>query len=155
MPEHSESEENSPPYESESATNSESDNDGDKIFNDETTRALRKWGRRLYAVGAGVLAAIVMLIPTAVTAARSAGVAFHLAVTLAVSLTLPVVAVYVAVRAYGLTHHEAVCVGKQAVREAVAATVTLGEHQRVEQPMETNETDTTTPFTDTENNETQ
>ena len=137
------------------STKAPDDGDSDRIFNAETTRALREWGRRLYAVGAGGLAAIVMLIPTAVTAARSAGVAFHLAVTLAVSLTLPVVAVYVTVRAYGLTHHEAVCVGKQAAREAVAATVTLGEHQRADQPMETSETDTTTPFTDTENNDTQ
>jgi hypothetical protein len=142
-----------PPGESESE--SPPDSDDDRIFNAETNRALRKWGRRLSAVGAGVLTAIVMLIPVVVTALRSVGLLFHLAVTLAVSLSLPVIATYVAVRTYGLSHHEAVYVGKQAVGEAVAATVTLGAHQRAEQPMETIETDATTPFTDTDNDETQ
>jgi hypothetical protein len=105
----------------------------DSILNAETRRALRAWGRKLSAVGAGVLTALLMLIPPAVTAMRPAGVLFHLAVTLTVSLSLPVMASYVAVRTYGLSHHEAVSVGKQAVREAVTATATFSEHQREEQ----------------------
>jgi hypothetical protein len=75
-----------------------------------------------------------MLIPSAVTAVRPAGVVFHLAVVLVVSLSLPVIASYVAVRTYGLSHHEAVCAARQAAREAAAATTTLGAHQRAEQP---------------------
>ena len=144
-----------PSSERESASPPDSDGDGDRIFNAETNRALRVWERRLSAAGAGVLTAVVMLIPVVVTAMRSAGLPFHLAVTLAVSLSLPVVAVYVAVRTYGLTHHEAVCVGRRAVREAAAATATLGEHQRAEQPVEDTANDATTSFADTENNDTQ
>jgi hypothetical protein len=131
----------------------------DAVLNAETRRALRAWGRKLSAVGAGVLTALVMLIPTAVTAMRPVGLSFHLAVTLAVSLSLPVMAAYVAVRTYGLSHHEAVSVGKQVLREAVTATVTLSEHQRVEQPTDgkkrTTVNDATTLFADRENDDTQ
>ena len=61
---------------------SESDNESttDQVLNPETRRALREWGRRGYAVGAGLLTALVMLVPTAVTAARPGGILFHLAV---------------------------------------------------------------------------
>jgi hypothetical protein len=111
----------------------EDENEKDEILNDETTRALREWGRRCYAIGAGLFAAGVMLIPTAVTAVRPVGVLFHLAVVFVISLSLPVVAAYVAVRTYGLSHHEAVSASKYAVREAAAATTTLGAHQRAEQ----------------------
>lgn len=132
----------------------------DAVLNAETRRALRAWGWKLSAVGAGVLTALVMLLPTAVTAVRPAGVLFHLAVTFGVSLSLPVVAAYVAVRTYGLSHHEAVSVGKQAVREAVTATATLSEHQQVkEQPKDgkkrTTTNDATTLFADRENDDTQ
>ena len=133
---------------------SDGESNGDRIFNPETNRALREWGRKLSAVGAGVLAAVMMLIPTAVTAARSPGIVFHLAVTLAVSLSLPVVAVYVGVRTYGLSHHEVVCATRQALREGIAATATLGEHQRVEQPADPIDTDPTT-FTDSDTDDTQ
>jgi hypothetical protein len=132
-------------------TPEESDNEDrdDRIFNAETSRALREWGRRLTAVGAGALAAVVTLVPTAITAARSPGIIFHLAVTLVVSLSLPVVACYVGMRTYGLSHHEIVCATRQALREGAAATTTLGEHQRVEQPAEL-DTDATPPFADTD-----
>ena len=140
-----------PPHESESAT----DSDSDQILNPETRRALREWGWRCYAVGVGALTAVVMLIPTAVTAVRPSGVLFHLAVTLVFSLSLPVVAVYVGVRAYGLSHHEVVCAARQAAREGAAATTTLGAHQRAEQPTEPIETDATTPFTDTDTDDTE
>ena len=140
-----------PPHENES----QDDSDSDQILNAETRRALREWGRRLSAVGAGVLTAVVMLIPVVVTAMRSAGLLFHLAVTLAVSLSLPVVAAYVAVRTYGLSHHEVVYAGQYALREAAAATATLGEHQRAEQPEAERNTENATTFTDTENNDTQ
>jgi hypothetical protein len=132
--------------------------ESDAVLNAETRRALREWGRRLSAVGAGVLTAIVMLTPVVVTALRSAGLLFHLAVTLAVSLSLPVTAAYVGVRTYGLTHREAVYAAKYAVKEAAAATATLGEHQRVERPEAERHTETenaTTPFADTDNDDTQ
>eukprot|EP00918_Siedleckia_nematoides_P068440 GHVU01149073.1.p1 GENE.GHVU01149073.1~~GHVU01149073.1.p1 ORF type:complete len:130 (+),score=14.46 GHVU01149073.1:507-896(+) len=115
-------------------TESEAESDSDVIFNDETNRALREWGRRLYAIGAGVLATVVTLLPAAVTAIRGVGWQFHLTVTLVVGLSVPVTAAYVAARTYGLSHHEVVCAARQAWREATAATATLGEHQRVEQP---------------------
>lgn len=129
----------------------ESNDEGrdDRIFNAETNRALREWGRRFTAIGAGALAAVVTLVPTAITAARSPGIVFHLAVTLVVSLSLPVVACYVGMRTYGLSHHEVVCATRQALREGAAATATLGEHQRVEQPAEL-DTDQTPPFADTD-----
>ena len=139
-----------PPHENESAT--DSDSDSDQILNAETRRALHEWGRRCYAVGVGVLTAVVMLIPTAVTAVRPGGVLFHLAVTLVFSLSLPVVAAYVGVRAYGLSHHEVVSAARHAVREGAAATATLGAHQRAEQPTEPIEPDATTPFTDSDTN---
>jgi hypothetical protein len=132
----------------------DSKSDGDRIFNPETNRALREWGRKLSAVGAGMLAAVVMLIPTAVTAVRSSGVLFHLGVTLVVSLSLPVVACYVGMRTYGLSHHEVVCAARQAAREGAAATATLGEYQRVEQPADPIDTDPTT-FTDSDTDDTQ
>jgi hypothetical protein len=128
--------------------NSDEDRD-DRIFNAETNRALREWGRRFTAIGAGALAAVVTLVPTAITAARSPGIVFHLAVTLVVSLSLPVVACYVGMRTYGLSHHEIVCAARQALREGAAATATLGEHQRVEQPAEL-DTDAAPPFADTD-----
>ena len=129
---------------------------GDRIFNAETNRALREWGRRLTAIGAGVLAAVVTLIPTAITAVRSPGIVFHLTVTLVVSLSLPVVACYVGMRTYGLSHHEVVCGTRKALREGAAATATLGEHQRVKQPAERTDIDQT-PFEDsnTDTNDTQ
>jgi hypothetical protein len=131
----------------------------DAVLNAETRRALREWGRRLAAVGAGVLTAIVMLIPTAVTALRPVGLLFHLAVALAVSLSLPVMVAYVAVRTYGLSHKEAVSVGKQAFREAVTAIATVSEHQQVEQPKDekarTTVNDATTLFEDRESDDTQ
>jgi hypothetical protein len=134
----------------EQETMTEDENGKDEILNDETTRALREWGRRCYAIGAGLLAAVVMLIPSAVTAVRPSGVLFHLAVVLVVSLSLPVIASYVAVRTYGLSHHETVCAARQAAREAAAATTTLGAHQRAEQPSESIDTDATPPFADTD-----
>jgi hypothetical protein len=134
---------------------SEPGTESDRIFNAETNRALREWGRKLTAVGAGVLAAVVTLIPTAVTAARSPGIVFHLAVTLVVSLSLPVVACYVGMRTYGLSHQEVTSAARHAAREGAAATATLGEHQRVEQPAESVDTDPP-PFTesDTDTNDT-
>jgi hypothetical protein len=132
------------------------EDDSDQVLNPETRRALREWGRRGYAIGAGVLAAVVMLIPTAVTAARSPGIAFHLAVTLGFSLMLPGVAVYVGMRAYGLSHQEVISAARHAAREGAAATTTLGAHQRVEQPAEP--TDTDSPLfteSDTDHNDTQ
>lgn len=131
------------------------DDRNDEIFNDETTRALREWGRRFYAIGAGLLAGIVMLIPIVVTAARSVGLLFHLTVTFAVSLSLPGVAAYVTVRVYGLSHHETICAARQAAREAAAATTTLGAHQRAEQSPESIDTDATSPFADTDTDDTQ
>ena len=144
-----------PPHESESATDSDSGSDTDQILNAETRRALREWGWRCYAVGVGVLTAVVMLIPTAVTAVRPSGVLFHLAVTLIFSLSLPGVAVYVGMRAYGLSHHDVICAARQAAREGAAATTTLGAHQRAEQPTEPIETDATTPFTNTDTDDTE
>lgn len=110
------------------------EDENDVIFNEQTNRALREWGRRFYAGGAGLLAAIGTLAPAALTAIRGVGWQFHLAVTLVVGLSLPVAAVYVAVRTYGLTHHETVCAARQALREGAAATTTLGAHHRIEQP---------------------
>lgn len=130
----------------------------DAVLNAETRRALRKWGQRLFAVGAGMLTALAMLVPIAVTAVRPAGVLFHLAVTLVFSLSLPIVAAYVAVRAYGLSHDETVCVGKQALGEAIDAIATLSEHQHVQQPQDNKQrntvNDATALFTDTDNDET-
>jgi hypothetical protein len=106
----------------------------DEIFNEQTNRALREWGRRFYAGGAGLLAAAGTLAPAALTAIRGVGWQFHLAVTLAVGLSLPVTTVYVAVRTYGLSHHETVCVARQVLKEGAAATATLSDHQRIDQP---------------------
>ncbi|EMA56455.1 hypothetical protein [Halococcus thailandensis] len=146
MPDQSAPDGDRPPHESERAT--DSDSSSDQILNPETRRALREWGRRCYAVGVGALTAVFMLIPTTLTTVRPSGVLFHLAVTLVSSLSLPVVTVYVAARAYGLSHHEVVSVARHAAREGAAATATLGAHQRAEQPTEPIEPDAT-QFTDT------
>jgi hypothetical protein len=128
--------------------------EADAVLNAETRRALRNWGRRLFAIGAGVLTALVLLISIAVTAVRPAGVLFHLAVTLAFSLVLPIIAAYVAVRAYGLTHDEVIYVGKRVIGTAVEDISTLSDHQDVrrshtdEQRDDTN--DPTTLITDTD-----
>lgn len=128
--------------------------EADAVLNAETRRALRNWGRRLFAVGAGVLTALVLLVPIAVTAVRPAGVLFHLAVTLVFSLVLPVIAAYVAVRAYGLTHDEVIRVGKRLIGTAVADISTLSDHRDVrrshtdEQSDDTS--DPTTLITDTD-----
>ena len=130
--------------------------ESDAVLNPETRRALRKWGRRLSAVGAGALTALVMLVPPAVTAVRPTGVLFHLAVTLLSALALPIVTVYVAVRVYGLTHDEVLHVGRRALGTAIGAISTLGEHQHARRSDdERTETgnDPTTLITDSDRDE--
>jgi hypothetical protein len=118
-------------------------NEADAVLNAETRRALRNWGRRLFAVGVGVLTALVMLVPPAVTAVRPTGVLFHLAVTLVFALALPIVAVYVAGRAYRLTHDEVIHVGKRLLGTAVEDISTLSDHSDVRRSQTDEQSDDT------------
>ena len=102
-----------------------SEREHDRVFNSETQRALRRAARLFGVAAIGVLTAVIILSLAAATAILSPPWQLHVAVTVIVTLALPVAVPYAMLRVYGLANRDVVYVAKRAYRETVAEIIAL------------------------------
>ena len=102
----------------------------DAVLNAETRRALRRRVRQLSMVAVGSLVAIVISGVAGLAAMFSVPWQLHLAVTVGVTVAIPVGVPYVMLRVLGLSHQDVLYVGKQAYQEGVAETIALSGTRR-------------------------
>ena len=96
------------------------DAERDRVLNPETRRALGRRVRQVGMVVVGGLVAIVLFGVAGLAAALSVPWQLHLALTVGVTVAIPVGVPYAMLRVLGLSHRGVLYVGKQAYRECVA-----------------------------------
>jgi hypothetical protein len=102
----------------------------DAILNPETRRALRRRGRQAGMLVVGGLVAIVMFGVAGLAAILSVPWQLQLAVTVGVTVALPVGVPYAMLRVLGLSHRDVLYVAKQAYREGAAEAIALSGTRR-------------------------
>lgn len=104
---------------------SDSSSETDAVLNAETRRALRRRGRQVGMVVVGAAVALVIFGVAGLAAILSVPWQLHLALTVGVTVAIPVGVPYAMLRVGGLSHRDVLYVGKQAYREGVAEAIAL------------------------------
>jgi hypothetical protein len=102
----------------------------DAVLNAETRRALGRRVRQCGMLVVGGLIAIVIFGVAGLAAILSVPWQLHLAVTVGVTVAIPVVVPYAMLRVLGLSHRDVLYAGKQAYREGVAEAIALSGTRR-------------------------
>ena len=97
----------------------------DTVLNAETQRALRRRVRQLKIAAVGGLTAIVLLGVAGLSAMSSVPWQLSVVVTVGITVAVPVAVLYAMLRVLGLSHRDAIFVGKRACREGVAEAIAL------------------------------
>ncbi|HET7324721.1 MAG TPA: hypothetical protein VFJ06_10345 [Halococcus sp.] len=104
--------------------------DTDAVMNAETRRALRRRGRQIGMVAIGVAVAIVLFGVAGLAAILSIPWQLSRALTVGVTVALPLAVPYAMLRVLGLSHRDVIYVGRQAYREVVAEVIALSGTQQ-------------------------
>jgi hypothetical protein len=102
----------------------------DAVLNAETRRALRRRGQQAGILVVGGLVAIVIFGVAGLAAMLSVPWQLQLAVTVGVTVAIPVGVPYAMLRVLGLSHRDVLYVGKQAYREGAAEAIALSGTRR-------------------------